>query len=291
MTVGSSPMDAAGLAGGWADPPATLVLGSQDVHVWQVFLDDAAWAVEQLRATLSPDERRRAGSFAFARDRRRFEVRRGVLRLLLAGYLGGAPRAVDLRDGPRGKPEIAVTPDDSVEFNCSHSRGLALYAFTWGRRVGVDVEATRPLPEAHGIAEMCFSPRERSELAALPPGGLGEAVLYGWTMKEAYVKAVGEGLATPLDGIEVSVTSAGPPALRAIDGDSGKASGWSLHTLSLDPRYVAALVVEGGDACELNCWTVQPTPVRPKPGRTGDVASLVLHRAQGETTARLPATG
>lgn len=290
MSLSPSPRDPAGSAGGWGDPPATLVLGSQEVHVWQVFLDDAAWAVEQPRATLSPDERRRAGNFAFARDRRRFEVRRGVLRLLLARYLGGAPRAVELRDGPRGKPELAVAPGDSrVEFNCSHSHGLALYAFTWGRRVGVDVEAARPLPEAHGIAEMCFSPRERSELAALSPGGLGEAVVYGWTMKEAYVKAVGDGLATPLEGIEVSVTPTGPPALRAIDGDSGKASGWSLHTLSLEPRYVAALVVEGGDAYQLNCWTAQPAPVRSKPGRTGGCRVLVPPQGTGEATARLPA--
>lgn len=274
MTVGSPPTDVAALAGGWADAPAALTLGSQDVHVWRVFLDDAAWAVERPRATLSPDERRRAGSFAFARDRRRFEVRRGVLRLLLARYLGGAPRAVDLREGPHGKPALAVAPGDPpVEFNCSHSRGLALYAFTRGRRVGVDVEAARPLPEAHGIAELCFSPRERSELAALPPGGLEQAVLSGWTMKEAYVKAVGDGLATPLDGIEVTVTPAGPPTLRAIDGSSRKASGWCLHTLSLGHRYVAALVVEGGDACELHCWTAQPAPVRSQPGPTADATS------------------
>lgn len=262
MTACSSPTHAAGLAGGWPDPAATPVLGTQDVHVWRVFLDDAAWAVEWLAAALSPDERRRAASFAFASDRRRFAVRRGVLRLLLARYLGGAPAAVGLRDGPRGKPELAVAPGDSrVEFNCSDSHGLALYAFTRGRRVGVDVEAARPLPEAHGIAELCFSVRERSEIAGLPSGGLEEAVLHGWTVKEAYAKAVGDGLAAPFDGIEVSVNPTGPPALQAIDGDPRKACGWSVRRLSLGSGHVAALVVEGGDAGELHCWTARPAAV------------------------------
>lgn len=67
----------------------------------------------------------------------------------------------------------------------TRSCSVGVQAGTAGRR---RLEAARPLPEAHGIAEVCFSPRERSELAALPPGGLGEAVLHGCTMKKAYVK-------------------------------------------------------------------------------------------------------
>lgn len=228
------------------------------MHVWRVHLDHPAWPLEQLSGTLSSDEHERASTFAFARDRRRMQVSRGVLRLLLAGYVDSAPRAIDLREGPNGKPELSVPSGDRrLEFNCSHSHGLALYAFARGRRVGIDLEAVRHLPEADGIAELCFSPRERSELFALPPGCLHEAVLRGWTMKEAYTKAVGDGLTRPLDGVEVAVTPTEPPALCAIDGDCDVPGRWSLRTLSPEAGYVAAVVVEG-HGYELSCWAGQP---------------------------------
>ena len=188
------------------------------------------------------------------------------MRLLLAGYVDVAPDAITFRYGPNGKPELAVeTSGDPrasghprVEFNASRSRGLALCAFARGRRVGVDLEALRRLPEAEGVADRCFSRRERSELAALSHGDLEGAVLRGWTRKEAYAKAVGDGLTRPLDGIEVSVSPTEPPALRAIHGDPLTARRWSLVTLSPDAGYVAALVVEGHDY-ELTCRAGQPT--------------------------------
>ena len=247
----------------WWHRPGTVLVGAHDVHVWRVDLDHPGWPLEQLTGTLSLDERRRASTLAFSRDRRRMQVSRGVLRLLLAGYVDRAPRAIDLRDGPHGKPELAVASgDEGVMFNCSHSRGLALYAFAPGRRVGIDLEVVRHLPEAEAIAELCFSPRERSKLAALPRSRLDEAVLRGWTMKEAYAKAVGEGLTRPLDGVEVAVAPTEPPALHAIDGDRVAAGRWSLQTLSPEAGYVAALVAEG-HGYELSCWAAQPsTPTR-----------------------------
>lgn len=244
MTGGASPVEAARALPAWDDLPAVPVLRPQEVHIWRAFLDDRAWSLERFADILSTDERRRAGRFSFAPDRRRFVVRRGVLRLLVAGYLDRAPDTVEFRGGPHGKPEVAVAAGDPpVQFNGSHSRGLALYAFTRGRRVGVDVEALRPLPDASGIATLCFSPRERAELAALSSDRRDEAVLRAWTVKEAYAKAVGEGLTTALDGVEVSVASADPPALRAIDGDSRRARNWSLRVFSPHAGYVAALVV------------------------------------------------
>ncbi len=235
------------------------VLRVPDVSVWWVDLDDAAWPVQHLEASLSPAERRRAGAFAFPQDRRRFVVRRGILRLLLSKYLGCLPSSVCFSYGPAGKPELAlpagVTP---IRFNCSHSHGLAVQVFARGRRVGIDLEAVRHLPEAEAIAAQCFSPREHSELAGLRGRRLEEAVLRGWTMKEAYVKAIGEGLGKALEEVEVAAAPGEIPALRAISGDSGTAAKWTLQALSPGPGYVAALVVEG-QAYELSGRTAEET--------------------------------
>lgn len=226
-------------------PSATFGLGASDVHVWRVPLDAVGWPLEQLADNLSPDEFQRASTFFFARDRQRFIARRGVLRLLLARYVDRAPNALEFCYAPNGKPELAASSGTAVGFNCSHSQGLALYAFARGRRVGIDLEAIRHLPEAEEIARLCFSTRERSELAVLPPVRLGEAVIRGWTMKEAYAKAVGDGLTQPLEGIEVSLAPTELPALRSINGDRAMAARWSLQALSPGVGYMAALVVEG----------------------------------------------
>ncbi len=222
-----------------------LGLGDDDVHVWRADLDRPARPLAQLTWWLSADERLRAEGFVFLRDRRRFIVARGMLRLLLAAYLNCEPEAISLRSGHNGKPELALdSGHPPVRFNHSRSQGGAVYAVTRGRRVGVDLEALRPIPDAEQIAERWFSPREQAALAALPSELRNAAFLRGWTSKEAYAKAIGEGLAADLDRIEVELASTEPPALRAIDDDPAEAARWSLQALPTSPGYVAALVVE-----------------------------------------------
>jgi 4'-phosphopantetheinyl transferase len=245
VTEGVALDGATGTAAGWSRPPAILPLAGAEVHLWRAWLDQPQWRLRQLARTLSPDECQRADAFSLARQRRRFIAGRGLLRVLLAGYLDRAPGTLDFCYGAHGKPELARPPaGPAVRFNCSHSRELALYAFARGRRVGIDVEAIRPLPEADEIARLCFSSRERVELAALAHGGLEEAVIRGWTRKEAYAKAVGDGLARPLEGIEVSLAASERPTLHAIDGDPEMAARWSLLAWSPDEGYVAALFVD-----------------------------------------------
>ncbi len=234
-----------------------IPLDRPDVHVWRLDLESATAALGRLAGILSVDERRRAGAFAFAHVRDRFVARRGLLRLLLARYVDCAPADLAFSYGPHGKPELAVpSGDPPVTVSWSHSNGLGLYALARGRRIGVDVEARRALPEAEGLADLCFSPRERAALAACPRGELDAAVLRGWTVKEAYVKAVGAGLSRALESVEVS--SRAPPALLAIDGDPALAAVWSVHDLAPDAGFVAAAVVEGHEQ-ELR-WPAGTTP-------------------------------
>lgn len=229
------------------DRPAQtgLALGDDDVHVWRAGLDRPAWPLAQLARGLSADERLRADAFVFLRDQWRFIAARGMLRLLLAAYLDCEPGAVALRVGRNGKPELALdSGDPPVRFNYSRSQGGAVYAVTRGRRVGVDLEALRPIPEAEQIAKRWFSAREREALAAMPPEQREGAFLRCWTSKEAYAKAVGDGLSRGLERIEVSLTASEPPTLRAIDGDPVEAAGWSLWLPPPTRGYVAALAVE-----------------------------------------------
>jgi 4'-phosphopantetheinyl transferase len=221
------------------------VLPSGEVRLWLAHLDADGWRSEDLVRTLSPDELRRAEAFAYARERRRFVVARGILRQLLARYLCVDPVAVDLVYGPNGKPELRH--DDraaALNFSVSHSEALALYAVAADRRVGVDLERVRPLPEAATITQLCFSPRERATLAELTGDELETVVLRGWTLKEAYLKATGEGLTLPPERVEVILAPDAPPQLLAVGGDAQAAACWSLSTFAPAAGYTAALAAE-----------------------------------------------
>jgi 4'-phosphopantetheinyl transferase len=223
-----------------------------DVHVWCVDLDRPPWPSERLRCVLSADERRRADTLVFATDRQRFVHGRGLLRTILSWYAGADPAALDFGYGAQGKPELETAAGSPpLRFSCSRTAGLALYAITRDRRVGIDIEAVRPLPDVDDLARWCCADRECAALQRLPRHVREEAFLRTWTVKEAYAKAVGAGLALGVDRVEVAIPERGPcaggrfPTLRALDGCADAAAAWRLREVSPDPDHVGSLVVEG----------------------------------------------
>ena len=237
----------------WPLPPAPLTLGSEEVHVWRAPLDATASQIEKLLETLAPDEQRRAERYHFRRDREHFIVARGVLREILSRYLGLAPGQLGFCYNAYGKPALDSTiGTDMLRFNLSHSHGLALYAITRAREVGVDLEQVRPDFACEQIARQFFSTREVAALRRLPAGMKVAGFFNCWTRKEAYIKARGEGLALPLDGFAVSLTP-GEPAALLTSQEFEPEGRWSLRALDPGPGYVAALAVEGHD-WRLNRW-------------------------------------
>ncbi|HEY4563621.1 MAG TPA: 4'-phosphopantetheinyl transferase superfamily protein, partial [Thermoanaerobaculia bacterium] len=176
-------------------PESGLELPAGEIHVWSVRLDPPAAEVERLGRALSADEWERANRFRFEKHRRQYVVGRGALRALLAAYLETRPEAVRFRYGPRGKPFLE-SPSD-LQFNLSNSDEMALVGFVRGPEIGVDVEYLRPMPDCEQISERFFSESERRVLRGIPGRAKEEAFFNCWTRKEAYLKAVGEGLAAP----------------------------------------------------------------------------------------------
>jgi 4'-phosphopantetheinyl transferase len=238
----------------WCAPPETPTLGNNEVHVWRASLELPALRVQALRNDLSEEELQRAERFHSQRHRSHFVVARGLLRTILGRYLKVEPGRLLFQYGPKGKPELAVDPGRrALRFNVSHSHGLALYAVTQERDIGVDVEHVRPDVAAEKIAERFFSRGEAAALREVPAVVRQEAFYTCWTRKEAYLKAIGEGITLRLDQFEVSVTPGEPAVLLSINGDLKEASYWSLKGLDPGPGYVGALAVKG-HGCDLRCW-------------------------------------
>lgn len=229
--------------------------GTEEVHVWRIGLEDDAVVRPVLASWLSEDEQARARRFIHEPKRRQFTVARGVLRQLLAAYTGQAPEAVGFGYGTHGKPFLARREEAAdLRFNLSHSRTMALCAVALGREVGVDVEYMRRERANQALARRFFSAGEVEQLTALPEAERPEAFYRCWTSKEAYVKALGDGLQCPLDAFEVAV-NASEAALLRVDGAPDAAARWQLRTVPVPAGYVATCAAAGtGLRVEIRDW-------------------------------------
>jgi 4'-phosphopantetheinyl transferase len=229
-------------------PPLRPELRRDEIQLWRIPLDLPADEVSRLRSVLAPAEQMQAARFRFARDERRFIVRRAVRRQLLASVLEVPPQRLELGTGDNGKPLIntanTVAP---LKFNCSHSGDWALIAMTRASELGVDLEQQHDLPDAEELAKNYFSPREIQAWTALPATRKRQAFFDGWSRKEAFLKAIGLGLAFPLNRFSVSLAPDQPPALLEVDGDAAAAKKWFLIALEVVPGFSAALVHAAGD--------------------------------------------
>jgi 4'-phosphopantetheinyl transferase len=208
-------------------------------------LDAEPATIPDLLKQLDSAERDKASRFVFERDRFRFIVGRARLRQALSALLNVRPEAVELVYGERGKPALAPPfADSNLRFNVSHSDDVAVYAFSLGREVGVDLEAVRPLPDLDQIADRFFSQKEKNAYFALDPSDKLVGFFNCWTRKEAFIKALGDGLYFPLDSFDVSLAPNEPARILCAQGMPGDSCGWRLSSFSPAPGFVAAVVAE-----------------------------------------------
>lgn len=237
-------------------------LSAGQVHVWRFSLlaDTPTQACYSER--LSAEELQRAPRFRFERDRRRFVVRRAILRQLLAGYLNCEARTIQFTTGLFGKPAIeGAVESGGVHFSCSHSEDVGLVAVARGRELGLDLEMHRPPDSSLEAVAGFFSPSEREELRRVPSEQWTQVFFDCWTCKEAFVKALGLGLSLPLDRFTVSLAPGATPRLISLDGDFRVAERWAMLSLDVGSECSAALVAEGGGIMVRSCvWSPDFTP-------------------------------
>jgi 4'-phosphopantetheinyl transferase len=206
--------------------------------------------------TLSSDEQMRAERFRFAHDRRRYIVAHGMMRAILADYLDMTPQQIRFVTGDYGKPALA--PDQGqIDFNLSHSEDLAIVACTYNRELGVDIEYMRPLDEIDLIAAHFFAPAERAVLLQMAEEQKLQAFYACWTHKEAYIKAIGLGLAMPLDRFVVSLGLDEDARLLWVEDQPQEQERWQMRALTPPSGYAATILVAGTE-WELTCWRWQP---------------------------------
>jgi 4'-phosphopantetheinyl transferase len=221
----------------------TWSIENKEVHVWQAYVDvETLREVENL-GSLCAEEQTRADRFRFAKDRDLYLVGRSMMRAVVGGYLGRQPHEIRFTHSPYGKPGLPADFGTDLRFNLSHSHKLALLAVTRGNEIGVDIEFMRASAMEGNIADTVFSSQELVTFNSLSPELKQRGFFNGWTRKEAFIKAKGQGLSMALDQFDVSLDPSQSARLVSIRPDATELDRWSLRDLELSDGYVGAIVV------------------------------------------------
>jgi len=227
----------------WESASISPALKEGEVHLWKVELDRDPAVISLLYDLLSDDEQQRADRYVFARDRQHFIAGRASLRKIIGGYLGIAPERVGFSTLRFGKPFLEAD-DGGLRFNVSHSNGIAAIAVSLNREVGVDIEFVDRNFDVAGVAPNVFSSAEVSRISSLPVDLQAETFFSGWTRKEAFLKAMGDGLSSSEElQNAVSVLNEEDASFRSVENN--KIADWSLTSFKIHDDFKAALVVQG----------------------------------------------
>jgi 4'-phosphopantetheinyl transferase len=235
------------------------------VVVWIAPLAALHDSLDAFAARLDSREIERAGRFHFPEDRARFVAGRGLLRLGLRRFAPHLPGSIELAYTGLGRP-VLPEGQSGPHFSISHTHDLVAVAFTNEARVGIDIEYLQPALDVLELGERIFSADDFRAFQTLPPDERRAAFYRAWTRKEAYLKALGEGIATSLQQITVSFGADDVSGLT--DTRDAAAAAWRLYGLPIPDGYAGALACD--DAGRMPHW-------RHLQLRTGDIVAAEDH--------------
>lgn len=224
-------------------------MSAEPLRIRYLVGDDVAAVADnaRARALLSPDETARAIRFRVPGDAHGFVAGRVLARVMLADLVGGGPGDLAMRTDERGRPHLTgAEPGRSPAFSITHTRGLVACAVAVAGEVGVDAEHTGRSGDLERLARRYFAPGELAFLDGLPPQERRRGFLVVWTLKEAFLKARGEGISVSLSSFsfDLSVSPPGFTCDAALAADPGA---WSFRCAAPQPEQVMAWSWRGMD--------------------------------------------
>lgn len=231
-------------------------LSAREAGLWWLALEGVpAEAVSRWTALLDAEEQAQAARFVHERDRRSYVAAHALLRIVLQRLAGRPAPTWRFEAGPRGKPALHPQHElDRLTFNISHTHGAVACAMTLDHAIGVDIEATDRRVEMLDIARSHFAPEESARFGTTPEAGHRDLFFRLWTLKEAYIKAHGDGLALPLQQFAFSLEDLSIAFEPELSDDPAR---WQFATLTPTPTHRLSLAVRhGGTPVAVLPWRV-----------------------------------
>ena len=238
-------------------------LPEDEIHLWFAYPDE--WEEPALigaaRAILDAGEIARSERLHGATLRKLFLASRLLLRTTLSRYADVPPGAWQFVTNDHGKPRVAPEAGPTaLAFNLAHTAGVAAVAVASGRDVGVDVESRDRHVQAERLIERFFASEEAAELGKLPYTEIRKRFFLTWTLKEAYTKALGRGLAQPFDSFNFRLTGEIPHRIDFSAAPPQDPRKWRFAVVEPRPRFIAAVcaAVDGPESIHLRCYKALP---------------------------------
>ncbi len=233
----------------WSGPPDISRMETDHLHIWRGFTPESA--DPRITNSLSIEEKQRAARFVRPKDRQRYSFSHGMLRIVLAHYLSVDPQYIVFKNNSYGKPRLwqAVNEPD-ICFNMAHSENIVTVAVTCSTPVGIDVEYIRELQDARQIVTRNFSPEEQKYIIGEQDLEFHDRFFTCWTLKEAFIKAIGMGLSHPLETFSVVDPNSENPIRDRVSLQGGTDIRWYQIPFHPLHNYRAAVVIKD----------IQPSP-------------------------------
>ena len=215
-----------------------------EVHVWYICPEPDVAVPHRGRyeEVLSNEERERYHRLLFDADRVRYLVAHVLLRTTLSRYADVPARAWTFSQNEYGRPEIdGPVSAPRCRFSLTHTRGLTAIAVTASAAIGIDAERIATHDDSCEIAQRFFAPPEAVALNALWPDERHRAFYDYWTLKEAFLKAIGVGMSAPLQSFAFTLSD--PPTVRFSYPASGDAAAWQFARLPLSDEHSCAIAM------------------------------------------------
>ena len=208
--------------------------------IWIIDFEELREKEGTYRGYLSDDEILRSEKFRMPSDRRNFIICRAILRLLLSEELECLPAEIKFDFNEYDRPKL---PNKSIDFNVSHSQDFGLIGIARDSILGLDIEFKSKDIEVEQIASKFFSSKEIEILNKVPKEDRINTFYRCWTRKEAFIKAIGQGLTYPLDTFQVSLENDHYAELIQIETDLEEHLNWRMFSFCPSKGYIGAVAI------------------------------------------------
>ena len=216
-----------------------------EAHIWLLIpaSNRDAGKVEYCESIVSPAELEQYRRFCFPQDRHRYLVSHALLRAALSRYTDVLPAEWQFKYSEHGRPEIANPATPPLRFNLTHTAGLAACVVTLSADCGIDAEKISARHNPIGVAKRMFSEAETRELEQLQGDAYLEHFFSRWTLREAYVKALGIGISFPTRKLTFTLDGDNAVAVSFHPDIEDRPEDWHFQLLRPTEEHVAAVAI------------------------------------------------